>query len=182
MKTAQDRSQYPPARQQRPQRAPKQKSKERKLMKISRARKANFLKYIFGIILIGAGIYLYYNNFLGTWNSTISIVVMVIGVLVLILSEIVRLKLRYYITQYRIIEVRGYLRKNKHAVRLDHVSSAETKQNFLNRMFGVGNVILRTSSGERIEIQKIDDPLRLESIIISEMKRGQRHMPPAGDY
>jgi uncharacterized membrane protein YdbT with pleckstrin-like domain len=151
--------------------------KERVLIKLSESRRANLLKYLLSIVLICAGVYIYLYNPLDIGIVPMGYVglgVSFLGLLIIIISELKLIHSYYYMTQNRIVEASGILRKRERALHIPQVESVTIHQSFLNRILKIGSIDVKTA-GESMVLHKISNPKRAESIIINEVNRIRGH-------
>ncbi len=160
-----------------PKAPPGKIERERKIMKLSYARRARILHYLLGFILLGIGGYLYLFNpmELRIITSFISIVYITaafafLGIIVLLYTETKRRTADYYITQYRIVETLGILRKKEHGLQLSLVESVRIRQGFFNRILGIGDVEVKTSR-DSITLHRVGNPEKAESLILSQLNK-----------
>ncbi|MFC2143791.1 PH domain-containing protein [Candidatus Aenigmatarchaeota archaeon] len=162
--------------------APKGEIKrEKRLMEISSARRARFLKYITGLILLGLGgyVYLFRPAELAIISAFapmeyIAFAPVLLGIILILYAEAKERGPHYYITQYRVVESWGLLRKKEQGVQLLLIESVKINQTFFQRILGIGDVDIRTSGGQSIKIKKIGNPGKVEAFLLSELNRTQR--------
>ncbi len=170
--------------------APKGKiEREKKLMKLSCARRAQFLKYFMGLIILGAGgyVYLFRPIEFAVVSAFVSFdyiasALVLLGIVIILYAEAKGRGANYYITQYRIVESWGLLRKREHGLQLPLVESVKIHQTFFQRILGIGDVELKTSGGDKLKILKVGNPSKVESLILSELNRsaGAKTQQPRG--
>ena len=157
----------PAARSRAPVIRPRPPEREKKLLKFYRSRWGWFLNYLIGFVILGTGIYLY---FYGPLDSMINIGVIVLGVIILIVTELGGIGTRYYITQYRVIEVLGILKKKQHALSTSEIEGIRVRQGVFNRILGIGDIEIKTARDSLI-LKKVADPNKIESLILSKARR-----------
>ena len=170
--------------------APKGKiEREKKLMKLTCARRAQFLKYLLGLIILGAGgyVYLFRPTELAVVSAFVSFdyiasALALLGIVIILYAEARGRGANYYITQYRIVESWGLLRKREHGLQLPLVESVKIHQTLFQRILGIGDVELKTSGGDKLKILKVGNPSKVESLILSELNRsaGAKTQQPRG--
>lgn len=160
-----------------PRAPPGKIEREKKIMKLSYARRAKSLHYLLGFILIGIGGYLYLFNpmELRIITNLVSIVYICaafafLGIIVILYTETKRRTADYYITQYRVVETLGILRKKEHGLQLSLVESVRIHQTFFNRILGIGDVEIKASR-DSIILYKVGNPEKVESLILSQLNR-----------
>jgi membrane protein YdbS with pleckstrin-like domain len=155
---------------------------EKKLMKLSRARRAQFLKYAIGMIILVAGAYVYLFrppqlNILGSGSMDyIAIAFAFIGIIIILYAEARRRGAHYYVTQYRVVEEWGILSKKQHAIQLSEIESVKTNQSILDRILGIGDVETKTSRDTLI-MKKVGNPSKAEALLLAEMGRTRGGQP-----
>ena len=168
----------PVAPQAPPTQAPPGKiERERKLMKLSRARRSDFLKFLLGLIILGAGgyVYLYRPVQLNVITRFISAdylagALALAGIIIILYAEAKERGARYYITQYRVVEVWGLLRKREHAIQLSQIEGVKVQQSFLNRLLGIGDVEIKTAR-DSLTLLQVGNPGKVEGLLMSELNR-----------
>jgi len=160
-----------------PKAPPGKIERERKFMKLSYARRARIMHYLLGFILLGIGGYVYLFNPMELRIITnlisvdyISAAFALLGIIVILYTETKRRTADYYITQYRVVETLGILRKKEHGLQLSLVESVRIHQSFFNRILGIGDVEVK-SSRDSIILHKVGNPSRVESLILSQLNR-----------
>ncbi len=160
--------------------------REKRIMKLSCARRAQFFKYLFGLIMLGAGGYVYLfrpvelNLFSGFLSiDYIASALSLIGIIIILYAEARERGAHYYISQFRIVEISGLLRKREHGLQLSLIESVKTHQTFFQRLLGIGDVEVK-SSRDSIILKKVGDPAKAEAMILSETnRRSTRSARPA---
>lgn len=151
-------------------------------MKLSHARRAQFFKYLIGLIFIAAGAYVYLFKpsefaIIGlTYVDYIAAAFVFIGVIIMLYAEARRRGAHYYITQYRIIEEWGVLSKKQHAIQLSEIESVKTNQSILDRILGIGDVETKTSR-DTLVMRKVGNPSKAEALLLAEMGRTREGHP-----
>jgi uncharacterized membrane protein YdbT with pleckstrin-like domain len=150
---------------------------ERKIMELHRARRAGIHKYLLGFILLIGSAYIYLFrpaelNMIPISASAdyISSVLVFIGIIIILYAEAGRRGSHYYLTQYRIVCVNGLLMKKEIGMQVSLVESVRIHQSLFGRMLGIGDVVVKTS-GETLNISKVGNPSKVETIILAEMSR-----------
>jgi uncharacterized membrane protein YdbT with pleckstrin-like domain len=147
--------------------------KERVLIRMPESRRANLMRYLISIVLIVVGVYLYlYTSveILFIPTEYLGIGVSVLGILIILYSELKLIHSYYYMTQNRIVEVSGILRKRERALQIPQIESVTIHQSFLNRILKIGSIDVKTA-GESMVLHKISSPRKAESIIINEVNK-----------
>lgn len=162
---------------QKTQAPPGRIERERKLMKLSRARRSDFLKFLLGIIMLGAGGYVYLFrpvqlNVISRFISAdyVAGALALIGIIIILYAEANERGARYYITQYRVVEVWGLLRKREHAIQLSQIEGVKVQQSFLNRLLGIGDVEIKTAR-DSLTLVQVGNPGKIEGLLMSELNR-----------
>lgn len=141
------------------------------------SRRARFLYYLLGFLLLGAAGYLILFepielSFLYPLVSIhyMSATLALIGLIVILFAEAKRRTAYFYITQYRIVESWGLIRKREHAIQLEQVESVRIKQGILDRMLGIGDVEVKTGR-DSLVLHKVGNPGKAQSLILSVLNR-----------
>ena len=92
------------------------------------------------------------------------------------LTEIKMMDTHYYMTQYRIVEVLGILRKKKHALQMPQIESIKIHQSFFERLFNVGDIEIKTAR-EVLVLYKVGNPRKVESLIMGELQKSMTSQP-----
>lgn len=151
-------------------------------MKLSRARRAQFFKYLISLILIAAGAYVYLFKpselaIIGlTYMDYMAVAFAFIGIIIMLYAEARRRGARYYVTQYRVIEEWGVLSKKQHAIQLSEIESVKTNQSILDRILGIGDVETKTSR-DTLVMKKVGNPSKAEALLLAEMGRTRGGQP-----
>lgn len=150
---------------------------ERKVMGLYYSRRARILYYFLGFVLLAAGGYvmLFMPMELGILYAFVPIqyvsgTLAFLGIVIALYAEAKRRSAYYYITQYRIVESWGLVRKSEHAIQLEQVESVRIRQGFLERILGIGDVEVKTGR-DALTLHKVGNPGRAESLILSELNR-----------
>jgi membrane protein YdbS with pleckstrin-like domain len=161
---------------------PKKVMGEDALMELGSARKSThyIMRYIITLVLLAFGIYTMLFPGLFAFASFaafyISLVVVVLGVIVLAISELSMMMTDYAITRTRVIEREGIVRKKTNAVQVTMITGTKVRQGILDRILGVGTLEINTHYKEHaITLDYINDPQKVESFILSLQSGG--HMP-----
>src|SRR3989304_6700769 len=78
--------------------------------------------------------------------------------LILTISSFASLRnVRYYITNQRLVREQGVISKRSGELSLDHLASTRLKQDFLNKIRGLGTIYFGSSSGPLAVFQRIMD-------------------------
>ena len=151
-------------------------------MKLSCARRAQFFKYLIGMILIAAGAYVYLFKpselaIIGlTYMDYLAIAFVFIGIIIMLYAEARRRGAHYYVTQYRVVEEWGILSKKQHAIQLSEIESVKTNQSILDRILGIGDVETKTSR-DTLVMRKVGNPSKAEALLLAEMGRTRGGQP-----
>ena len=101
---------------------------------------------IVGILLIAAPIIYYFFNREHQWPIwCITLACVVAGLIMLFIPYLIVKSVRYRITNYRIDFERGIFGKKIDTLELWHVEDIRFDQSFLDRIFGVGNLMVVSS-------------------------------------
>jgi membrane protein YdbS with pleckstrin-like domain len=153
--------------------------KETKIMKFSRSRRGGILLYFIGLILLLAAgyVFLFRPVQIAAASAFISfdyvaMSLALLGIIVALFAEAKQRGARYYITQYRVVEVWGLLRKREHAIQLSQIEGVRTQQSFFHRILGIGDVEVKTGR-DSITLFRVSNPGKVESVLLSELNRSR---------
>lgn len=96
------------------------------------------------------------------------ILLLFVGVLFIIISEVRRRIDRYFVTNYRIIERKGLFSVNEISIALDKIAEYNLKQNLIDRLIGTGTIVIESVGGDEapeIKMKEIGNVKRIKGII-----------------
>ena len=129
---------------------------EKVLMKFRPSRLVFLKSYLLSFLFLGFGAVSIARNIpLPSLVQYISLanVLILLGVLIIIITEIRGIFYRYVVTDQRIVEYHGILSKSEVSVPLRRIAHYSIKQNFVERVVGIGNIVIESTGGsERPEI------------------------------
>jgi len=117
-----------------------------------------------------------YMRFAGTRTERNDLIVLAAGlapaVLVLLRTLVRRLSLRYRLTNHRLFTERGLFSRQHDELELIRVDDVSVRQNFLQRLFGVGAVtVLSTdASSPELTMEGIARPLELKELLRTQVR------------
>lgn len=90
-----------------------------------------------------------------------------IGVIVILITELVRRKTKYYITNKKIIYEYTFLANNVSNVEYSKIQDLHLRQNFIEKMFDIGVIELNTSGSNKteIKIKGVKNPSEIKTLI-----------------
>jgi membrane protein YdbS with pleckstrin-like domain len=105
-----------------------------------------FFWFLFGLVLIAAPIAYYFLNRTHEWPKWwITLACVVAGLIMWFIPVLIVKSVRYRITNYRIDFERGIFGKKIDTLELWHVEDIRFDQSFLDRLLGVGNLLVVSS-------------------------------------
>jgi len=150
---------------------------EQILFSLTTTRKGYILEYVCTLFLILLPLFASIKGY----AIPVNIVYLLIGLgtLILIYTEIARIYTRYTVTNKKLVIVRGLLRQDKKNVYfhpLAFVPDINVEQNMLQRLFNVGTISVKSSDVSSFEIRDIDSPheiaQEIERLIDEERRSG----------
>jgi uncharacterized membrane protein YdbT with pleckstrin-like domain len=113
--------------------------------------------FILGVIVIGGGAFIVYNNH-DMWRPGFALIA--VGILILIFAIFAARAVSWSITSDRVIERRGYLASRRREMELADIRSVEVDRRILQRLLGLGNVTIASaaSADYAIQLRDIYDP------------------------
>jgi membrane protein YdbS with pleckstrin-like domain len=148
---------------------------EEVLIKVTSGRFGGAYIRAYGILavlfLIGLALLLYgplvdsYARFLPASPSSFSLYIMAAAVILAIPVEVERRSLKYVITNFRLVEVSGLLRKRATALQASQINDVQVSQSFLDRIRGHGDVMVRTGT-TTMKIRAVPNPGRIEALLM----------------
>jgi len=116
--------------------------------------------YFMGIVFVVVGLV-----YLPWWPATL------IGVLIIVLSEVLRKAVTYYILESGV--ARGYhlFSTSRKFAEYDSIQNVEVSQSFFENILGIGSVKFDTSGSDMIEVsfQGVKNPYGIEKIVRDKM-------------
>jgi uncharacterized membrane protein YdbT with pleckstrin-like domain len=127
-------------------------------------------------------LYPMYLGFLRLPVSDIQIAAVAVGtgILLVAVAELRRAFGSYYITNYRVVSVRGLLKKTMDSCTYDKIVNVKTVQSLFQRMFGMGTIDITTYQKTEILLNSIGNPTGIEKMIYSAMEGQQAHRQEQG--
>ncbi|PIV12797.1 MAG: hypothetical protein COS47_00605 [Candidatus Nealsonbacteria bacterium CG03_land_8_20_14_0_80_36_12] len=89
------------------------------------------------------------------------------GLVIFLIAELHRRSHRYFITNQRVIKEFKLLRRDIDQSTFDLITGVSINQSLIERMFGMGTVIVKTASGEVITFKDISSPNDVKNVIVS---------------
>jgi uncharacterized membrane protein YdbT with pleckstrin-like domain len=131
-----------------------------KLIYISHPSRIAFIKYylIFSVFIF-ASIYIYF-----LISDFESFLLAIIGFFILLMGEIKRLRIKYLVTNERVIKNTSFINKKSTSIPLHMIERITVSQNILEKLFSVGNINIDTGEDEII-YKNISKPYKVEKII-----------------
>ena len=116
--------------------------------------------FLYGDSLLAASL-----NFLPFKPSGASLYIIAAAVVLAIPVELKRRSVKYVITNYRIVEISGLLKKKAKALQISQINDVSVDQSFIDRILGHGNVIVKTETST-MEMRAVHDPSKIESLLM----------------
>lgn len=110
-----------------------------------------------GAVLVGLGLYLIYK---GPNTSRFGLGLLVVGLLTWAIIPIARRSISWLITSDRLIEECGILSTRRRQLELQDIRSIEVTRSFLQRLTGLGNVVIASAASAEylISLSDVHDP------------------------
>lgn len=118
------------------------------------------------VVLLTVALLLWFQEYLpSNLKLYSSATLAVVSVIILVVSELGRMRIKYLITETAIIKETGYVFKKKELFSIARIDLIEVKQSFWNKVFKLGH--LKISVGTQFFLlNNIVNPEDLENIII----------------
>jgi len=153
-------------------------SGERTLMVFRQVRLKNLKHYvIMFIVLIIAGYLQFFRpsflpayDLLGKWDVyyLLEILLVFIALLSLLIAEIKRIRQEYLVTNLRIIDSYGILKKTTTVMMANQVERVYSTQGLLQRLLRFGDVVVDTGE-DQVTLEGVHDPKKVEGVITQAM-------------
>lgn len=153
---------------------------ENVIKKFSQSRLVHFKFYILAIIIFSIPVL---QNIFKIKIPAPEIYTIIVPVAIgLMLILIIEIKVRmgsYYITNYRVISIRGFLRKTIDSCTYDKIVNVKVMQTLQQRILGIGNIDITTFQRTEILFDSIGNPTKIERLIYSAMEKQAGQQPGA---
>ena len=95
----------------------------------------------------------------------------VVGLILVIVTELVRLTESFYVTEGGVCREYKFLSKNRIFIDYRNIQNLTTKQSFIERMFGIGSVTIDTAGSDKEELTMygIKNPGEVQHLIEGKM-------------
>lgn len=122
--------------------------------------------YFFSIVLFGFGAIVYF------WDIIFVSLPVALSLILIFYSEIDRLRQKYYLTNHRAITEEGILSKNWEHASYNRITDVKFSQNFTERFFGVGDLMISTAGSDEfeLELEGVPDPAKFERFIAKKIE------------
>ncbi len=146
----------------------KKEQNEEVLMNLTRTRKAFLIEYLCAFTLIS----LFFVAILKGYNirPLISITIFSIVGIAVVSTEFSRLLHRCKVTESKVLIINGLIKQSKRHIFITSITDIDAKQGYLQRLFGYGDIDIKSASGEKaLVIKDINNPektmIKLEELI-----------------
>jgi uncharacterized membrane protein YdbT with pleckstrin-like domain len=138
--------------------------KEQILLKVFRSRKSYFPYYLIILVIISLLGYFYYYK--GGVESSVLIVSIVLGIVIIKFIEIDRIRDWWAISDTSFIESRSILNKNVREIDFNTIADIDLEQQWYKRIFGYGTVNIRKILNETsIVVRDINRPEKFINLL-----------------
>jgi len=154
---------------------------ERLIKRFSQSRMVQYKLYFGAVIFFLIPVfYNYYNVKLPIPDLYVMIAPAAIGIILILMAELKTRLGNYYITNYRIVSVKGALKKTIDSCTYDKIVNVKVVQTFVQRIFGMGTIDITTYQRTEILLSSISNPSEIERLIYSAMEKlaGQQPSRP----
>lgn len=94
-----------------------------------------------------------------------------IGFVLILMAELKTRLGSYYITNHRVISIRGAMKKTMDSCTYDKMVNVKVVQTFLQRILGMGTIDITTYQKTEILLNSISNPTQIEKLIYSAMEK-----------
>jgi len=153
-------------------------SGERTLAVVRQVRLKNLKNYVLMIVLLAIVIYLQYfrpsflpaYDLLGRWDVyyLLEILLIFIALISVLVAEVRRIKQEYLITNLRIIDSYGILKKTTTVMMANQVERVYSTQGILQRLLRYGDVVVDTGE-DQVTLEGVHNPKKIEGVITQAM-------------
>jgi hypothetical protein len=123
------------------------------------------------LFLIPAVYFLYFSSVALPFDSSYLLVAGVIGAIVALIAEMKTRLGSYYITNYRVVSIRGAMKKTTDSCTYDKIASVNIEQTFPQRILRMGTVNITTNQRAVILLESVSNPTKIERLIYNAMKK-----------
>jgi len=108
-----------------------------------------------------------------------------IGIIVVLIAELKTRVGSFYITNYRVVSVKGSLKKTVDSCTYDKIVNVKTVQTFLQRILRMGTIDITTYQKTEILLNSVSNPTKIEKLIYGAMEQqsqsrfGQQRQEPS---
>lgn len=151
---------------------------ERTLMMLRPVRLANLRYYVILIVSIIVAGYLQWfrssalpdYSVLGKWSVyyLIELLLLFVAFISLIIAEFRRITQQYLVTNMRVIDMSGILRKSTTVMMTNQIERVYSSQGILQRLFGYGDVVVDTGE-DQVVLTSVKHPTKVEGAITQAM-------------
>jgi hypothetical protein len=129
-------------------------------------------KYIVVFILLVSSSFFFFEpniisnvSQLGIDSMLVGQVLLGLAIIIIIILEIVRSRVRYYITKSRVVEERGILSKKVNSLHMSIVDTIKVKTNIIDRLLKMGDLEI-VIIDSHVTFSDIHDPNKVEDLLI----------------
>jgi DNA mismatch repair ATPase MutL len=94
-----------------------------------------------------------------------------IGFILILMAELETRLGSYYITNHRVISIRGAMKKTMDSCTYDKMVNVKVVQTFLQRILGLGTIDITTYQKTEIFLNSVSNPTKIEKLIYSAMEQ-----------
>lgn len=147
---------------------------EKIIKRFGQSRFVNIKYYILGAILICIPII--YNLYFSKMKLPFDVFYLnfippVIGLILILIAEIKKRLGNYYITNFRIISIKGSFKKTMDSCTYDKIVNVKIMQTFLQRILNMGTIDITTFQRTEILLESISNPTQIEKLIYDQMEK-----------
>ena len=116
--------------------------------------------YVFGILILGIGALLFFSK-----TYLIDFIFGILGIINLFRASYVKVAIKFYLTNKRVIFITGIIIKQMTEIRLEKIESVTVTQGLLQKNLNIGDIVIRGIGGEQIRVPDIDEPFNVKDKI-----------------
>jgi uncharacterized membrane protein YdbT with pleckstrin-like domain len=147
---------------------------EKIIKRFSQSRFVQIKLYLAAIVLFLVPLLygLYFSNVkLPMPEAYVIAVPVAIGIILILIAETKKRLGSYYITNYRVISIRGSFKKTMDSCTYDKIVNVKTMQSLMQRLLGMGTIDITTYQRTEILLNSISNPTEIEKLIYSAMEK-----------
>jgi uncharacterized membrane protein YdbT with pleckstrin-like domain len=146
---------------------------EKIIKRFGQSRFVNIKFYIAGIVLLIFPViyYLYFTKVkLPIPEIYVVAIPPIIGCILILMAEIKKMLGSYYITNYRVVSIKGSFKKTMDSCTYDKIVNVKVMQTFLQRLLNMGTIDITTFQRTEILLESIANPNEIEKLIYKQME------------